>query len=55
MCNACGFFCCASDMFGKCGCDHCPNPDCFDDEDEFYCDAIDDECDCGEDTCVCPQ
>lgn len=21
MCNACGFYCCASDSFGGCGCD----------------------------------
>lgn len=36
MCNACGFFCCAYDGFSKCGCDHCPNPACWDDDaDEF--------------------
>lgn len=28
MCNACGFLCCASDVFEGCGCDHCPEPDC---------------------------
>lgn len=29
MCNACGFYCCASDCFGECGCDHCPDPACW--------------------------
>lgn len=33
MCNACGFYCCAYDGFSKCGCDHCPNPECWDEED----------------------
>ena len=27
MCNACGFYCCASDSFDGCGCD-CPETDC---------------------------
>jgi hypothetical protein len=38
MCNACGFYCCASDCFGGCGCDHCPDPECWDhaDDDDFY-------------------
>jgi len=27
MCNACGFQCCASDMFSRCGCD-CDEPMC---------------------------
>lgn len=41
MCNACGFFCCAIDTFTGCGCDHCPNSECWpDDEDEFYCEEI---------------
>lgn len=35
MCNACGFLCCASDVFARCGCD-CDNPECWDiDEDEY--------------------
>lgn len=42
MCNACGFFCCAWDGFSKCGCD-CPNPACWDDEDEFEDDSDFDE------------
>ena len=28
MCNACGFYCCASDSFEGCGCD-CPETDCL--------------------------
>jgi hypothetical protein len=36
MCNACGFYCCASDQFERCGCEYCPDPACWpDDEDEF--------------------
>jgi hypothetical protein len=27
MCNACGFYCCATDSFDGCGCD-CPEADC---------------------------
>lgn len=34
MCNACGFMCCGSDEFEKCGCEHCECPDCWPDEDE---------------------
>lgn len=51
MCNACGFLCCASDVFSGCGCDHCRCPECWsDDEDEredydpfdghFCCEAV---------------
>ena len=47
MCNACGFFCCAYDGFSGCGCEHCPNPECWPDEegdieddDGFYCEAV---------------
>ena len=32
MCNACGNFCCGSDMFGGCGCDHCPEYECWPDD-----------------------
>lgn len=36
MCNACGFYCCAYDGFSGCGCEGCPNPACWpDDEDEY--------------------
>ena len=37
MCNACAFLCCASDVFEGCGCEHCPDPDCwdFDDADDI--------------------
>lgn len=28
MCNACGFFCCASDQLGECGCDSCAEVAC---------------------------
>lgn len=43
MCNACGNICCGSDMFGKCGCEHCDCPECWpdDDEDEFFPDEDD--------------
>jgi hypothetical protein len=34
MCNACGFYCCASDELGKCGCEHCPDPACWWDEED---------------------
>jgi hypothetical protein len=36
MCNACGFFCCASDVFAKCGCEGCPNSACWPDDEEDY-------------------
>lgn len=37
MCNACGFYCCGSDEFGGCGCEHCPDSACWpDDEDEWH-------------------
>ena len=36
MCNACGFYCCAWDGFEKCGCDDCPNPACWDDEEDEF-------------------
>lgn len=29
MCNACGFYCCASDQFEGCGCDHCEESACW--------------------------
>lgn len=32
MCNACGNYCCGSDEFDRCGCDGCPEPDCWSDE-----------------------
>lgn len=32
MCNACGFLCCASDAFDKCGCDTCAVDACLDDD-----------------------
>jgi hypothetical protein len=34
MCNACGFWCCAYDGFEGCGCEHCPEPECWGDDDE---------------------
>lgn len=40
MCNACGFYCCAWDGFEKCGCDHCPDPKCRDDDEDDF-----DDCD----------
>ncbi len=33
MCNACGFVCCASDVFSGCGCDGCDCEDCWSDDD----------------------
>ena len=37
MCNACGNYCCGSDEFGQCGCDGCPEEDCWsvEPEDDF--------------------
>lgn len=29
MCNACGFGCCAADLFERCGCEDCENPLCW--------------------------
>lgn len=44
MCNACGFYCCGYDGFSKCGCDHCPEPECHDDDDDlFYSDDCPDD------------
>jgi hypothetical protein len=34
MCNACGFYCCASDEFEKCGCEGCYCSACWPDDDE---------------------
>lgn len=34
MCNACGNYCCGSDEFGRCGCEDCPNPACWPEDDE---------------------
>jgi hypothetical protein len=39
MCNACGLQCCASDVFEKCGCDHCTNSACWDIEEDDYADC----------------
>lgn len=35
MCNACAFYCCGSDEFERCGCDGCPEPDCWDTDDDL--------------------
>lgn len=44
MCNACGFICCASDMFDHCGCDGCECEECWSEDegdgDEFCCQPI---------------
>lgn len=54
MCNACGFMCCAYDGFSGCGCDHCDNPACWTDDDDwdgsdddggFYCEEVADTSD----------
>lgn len=44
MCNACGFYCCASDVFSGCGCDHCHCEECWSDdpEDEYEDEPLDD-------------
>lgn len=45
MCNACGNWCCGSDMFRGCGCDGCDEPECwpndFDDEGDDDYDGYD--------------
>lgn len=47
MCNACGFQCCASDVFSGCGCDHCNCEHCWSDDadDGPECDHEDYEAD----------
>jgi len=35
MCNACGNWCCGSDMFAGCGCDGCDEPECWSDDDDL--------------------
>ena len=35
MCNACGFLCCGSDQFSRCGCDGCEESDCWSDDNDF--------------------
>lgn len=55
MCNACGFYCCASDEFDGCGCD-CPEAICR----EMRCPmcfttfdlGIDEACPCEDDFCL---
>lgn len=44
MCNACGFYCCASDVFSSCGCEWCPMAACQPDDDEFGDSEFDYEC-----------
>lgn len=51
MCNACGFYCCGSDQFAGCGCEHCGCAECLSDDEfeadeddgEFWCMEIEDE------------
>lgn len=45
MCNACGFLCCGSDMFGNCGCNDCRYEACHD----HACPG------CGEENCLCGE
>lgn len=54
MCNACGFQCCGSDQFERCGCNHCDNPACWEvcescGEYEWECVCVEDDCDFDED------
>lgn len=45
MCNACGFYCCAYDGFSGCGCEGCPDPRCWpEDEGDDYDPS---DCACG--------
>ena len=46
MCNACGNYCCGSDEFGQCGCDGCPEPECWSDDEDFFGDIHDPDMDC---------
>lgn len=41
-----GFYCCAYDGFGQCGCDFCPEPECWDFEDDDPADYDDWDYDC---------
>ena len=43
MCNACGFICCAWDGMGGCGCDHCSNPACWDDDEDWDKEEFEDD------------
>lgn len=45
MCNACGFLCCGSDLFSRCGCNGCDEFDCWDDdaEDDDEIEYLDDD------------
>lgn len=44
MCNACGFYCCGSDQFERCGCESCPYSECWPDEpDDTYDDDYPDD------------
>ena len=46
MCNACAFHCCAWDGSEGCGCESCPNPQCWldeEDDEDFYDDWHDEE------------
>lgn len=54
MCLACGNVCCASDVFGECGCDGCHESACWTwDEYDGY---DDDPCSmCGEVDCRCSE
>jgi hypothetical protein len=36
MCNACHNMCCGSDQFEGCGCDFCDEPDCWQDDEDFF-------------------
>lgn len=36
MCNACGFYCCASYEFDGLGCDHCQCPACCPEDDHYF-------------------
>jgi hypothetical protein len=47
MCNACGFLCCADDGMDGCGCDQCPEPACWPDDDDFVEDDGYDDCEFG--------
>jgi hypothetical protein len=53
MCNACGFLCCGSDVFERCGCDHCSCPACWLERAGLcaVCAIPENECECG----FCPR
>ena len=50
MCNACGFLCCASDVFEQCGCEGCAVIECHEKCED--CGRVLELCNCDPDSFV---